>query len=157
MKSNQNLQIDEFDTGDDSVEINEDKYGNIHIDERVSVSDLVATDVFPRRTLRNLLKTDQEISESFRGRLPSEDDLNKARHKIHLLNEKELLGKAIASKTFCDQIRWVENQLRVIRAEISDPKMLVPDESLPIKKLISKQWAQLGRTLGSAESYCVNK
>lgn len=157
MKTNQNIQVDEFDTGDFSVEINEDKYGNIHIDERVSVSDLVSTDVFPRRTLRNLLKTDQEISESFRGRLPTEEDLNKARLKIHLLNEKELLGKTIASKNFCTQMKTVENQLRAIRAEIADPKMLVPDESLPIKKLISKKWAQLGRTLGSAESYCVNK
>lgn len=103
------------------------------------------------------MKTDQEITESFRGRLPTEEDLNKARLKIHLLNEKELLGKTEASKAFCEQIKSVENQLRLIRSEITDPSILVPDESLPIKKLISKQWAQLGRTLGSAESYCVNK
>lgn len=139
------------------MEINEDKYGNIHIDETVSLSDLPTTDVFPRQTLRNLLKTDQEISESFRGRLPSEKDLNQARIKIHLLSEREVSRKTAASKAFCEQMKSVENQLMAIRSVITDPVMLVPDESLPIKKLVSKQWAQLGRTLGYAESYCVNK
>lgn len=29
------------------MEINEDKYGNIHIDEKISLSDLPTTEVFP--------------------------------------------------------------------------------------------------------------
>lgn len=91
---------------------------------------------------------------ALRGSLPTEGDMNQTRLQISSLSAQENVLEPLLRGTFHEQLKSAENQLRMIRAEMADPRLKIGSKTGELRRLIDRHWNKLSATLIRVGAYC---
>lgn len=140
------------DEGDD-YRVNVDNRGHLTVIENWRASEDLFDDI-DRPVIRDdLAEIRRDHMRELKGDLPSAADLNQVKMEIHFLNNKESMLAPQERFEFHDQMHSAENQLRLIRAELSNPILRVSHPPLDLRKQITRDWRKLNATLIRAEAF----